>query len=204
MDSYNIIENENYYVNYEAIKKYLTREESKLKFAYKKFMNDNKKKKQYILGIYKEERDDEFIFLRHPMTRKIFQAFIISKEPWDINTTFNYLKCYDKCVKTLENPYKKFSPYFLRKFLEVTPNYGWEKEVEQCFKTSFMGNSLKIEALKKECIKQIENSFEMKKFIKALNYKIDKSMTEGQRLACKNNEKTIDKLIFLFEKHYWN
>lgn len=201
MDKFNILENRNYFENYDLITKCLKEKDFKILFKIQKCINRNKDKKRFISEFIKKDwrRNDILEILDFKFSRQLFQAFIISKHKYDKNNTFNHLKCYDMCVDSLTNSRKIFFQHYVDSFLEVTPTFSWEKRVKECFRYSFMGNKETIQRLKKRCIKEIKKSIEMKQFREALESEIE-WITEERKTFRKSNKRIIDKLLILMNK----
>lgn len=182
-----------------VIDSYIKSKRNKIVFAIQKFVNKNEEKKAYILKLIRSEfENDETQMMNDILFRKLFQAFIISKNPWDINETFTYLKCYDMCLESLQKSRHIFNMDFINEFIKCTPTYKWEMQIENCFKSSFLENRKTIENLKSECERKVKMSFEMRKFMQALNPKI--RLSNEQQRERDNAEISIDKILILMRK----
>lgn len=173
MEKFNILEDQSYRVNHLVLNNYLAMDKNKLIFAIQKLVNKNNEKKAHVLSLIRSDfENNEKKMLEDILSRKLFQAFIIASNPWDINDTYNYLRCYDMCTETLQKSRHTFDINFVHEFVTCAPTYTWETKVESCFKNSFLENRKLIETFKDECERKIKLSYEMRKFMQALNPKI--------------------------------
>lgn len=199
MDKFNILEYRTYDENYKFITEYLKGDEYRILFEIKKCINRNSNKIRYILGFFKKGWDNKFNAIDSEISRKLFQAFIISRNRWNVSETFSYLKCYDICIDSERHPMQRFCSTYMRNFSEVAPDYPWENRIKECLRHSWSGNSIKIEELKKICIKKIRKSLEMKRFLEALDNE-HRWMSDERKMARKYNRKIINKLLLLINK----
>lgn len=202
MDKFNLLEHRSYSENYKLISEHLKKNEFRILFEIKKCINRNAEKRRYTLRCFKQNWKNNNIFeaLDYKPSRRLFQAFLISMNQWNINETFTNLKCYDLCVDALKFPRKVISDeQYKQNFLEVIPDFPWENRINKYYECSSTGNKKVIEKLKKKCIKRIKKSLEMTRFCEALD-KEDEWVSEERKNAWKYNRKVIDKLLLLMNK----